>query len=194
QGSAILNIGATLAGVLAISLSYGLLIGLRELFSSGFPIHKFVEGSLFGGEKELARVHAWGGWTVLSVFVALWMCDTAAYFVGSTLGKHKLFERVSPGKTWEGSVAGFLGAVGVMVGAREGWLGYLTITDAVILGILIGVFGQVGDLIESRFKRDAGVKDSSAIIPGHGGVYDRFDSLVFIAPIVYLYIDFVVLS
>jgi phosphatidate cytidylyltransferase len=164
------------------------------LFSYGFPIHKFISGSFFGGEKELEIIRAWGGWTVLSLFVALWVCDTFAYFAGSMFGKHKLFERVSPGKTWEGSVAGFLGAVGVMIGARAGWLEYLTMTDAVVLGILIGVFGQIGDLIESLFKRDAGVKDSSSIIPGHGGVYDRFDSLVFIAPIVYLYIDFVVLS
>jgi len=194
KGSAILNICATVTGVLVISLSFGLLIGLRELFSFGFPVQKFISGSLFGGDEELATIHAWGGWTVLSLFVAVWICDTAAYFVGSTMGKHKLFERVSPGKTWEGSVAGFLGAVAVMVGAREGWLDYLTLTDAVIIGVLVGVFGQVGDLIESRFKRDAGIKDSSAIIPGHGGVYDRFDSLVFIAPFVYLYIDFVVLS
>jgi phosphatidate cytidylyltransferase len=71
---------------------------------------------------------------------------------------------------------------------------YLTFQHAIVIGVLIGIFGQLGDLIESRFKRDAGVKDSSTLIPGHGGLYDRFDSLVYISPIVYLYIDFVVLS
>jgi len=101
---------------------------------------------------------------------------------------------VSPGKSWEGGVAGFLGAVAVLLVAKTFFLGYLSTTHAVVIGCFVGAFGQLGDFIESRFKRDAGVKDSSSIIPGHGGVYDRFDSLVFIAPIVYLYIDFVVLS
>jgi phosphatidate cytidylyltransferase len=101
---------------------------------------------------------------------------------------------VSPKKSWEGAVFGFVGALITMLVARLLVLDYLRFQDAVIIGIIVGVFGQVGDLVESRFKRDAGVKDSSAIIPGHGGVYDRFDSLVFVAPIVYLYIDFVVLS
>ena len=81
-----------------------------------------------------------------------------------------------------------------MLAARSLVLDYLRFQDALIIGIIVGVFGQVGDLVESRFKRDAGVKDTSAIIPGHGGMYDRFDSLVFVAPFVYLYIDFVVLS
>jgi phosphatidate cytidylyltransferase len=81
-----------------------------------------------------------------------------------------------------------------MLTAKILLLDYLTYQQAAVIGALIGVFGQIGDLIESRFKRDAGVKDSSSLIPGHGGVYDRFDSLVYISPIVYLYIDFIVLS
>jgi phosphatidate cytidylyltransferase len=81
-----------------------------------------------------------------------------------------------------------------MIAAKMMVLDYLSFKHAIVIGVLIGVFGQLGDLIESRFKRDAGVKDSSNLIPGHGGLYDRFDSLVYISPIVYLYIDFVVLS
>ncbi len=81
-----------------------------------------------------------------------------------------------------------------MVLCRVLMLEYLALHHAIILGVIVGVFGQLGDLVESRFKRDVDVKDSSAVIPGHGGVYDRFDSLVFLSPIVYLYIDFIVLS
>jgi phosphatidate cytidylyltransferase len=81
-----------------------------------------------------------------------------------------------------------------MVAAKFSFLEYMALNQAIVIGMMIGCFGQIGDLVESRFKRDAGVKDSSSIIPGHGGVYDRFDSLVFVSPIVYLYIDFVVLS
>jgi phosphatidate cytidylyltransferase len=81
-----------------------------------------------------------------------------------------------------------------MMTGRELFLPYLTFSDGILLGVIVGGFGQMGDLIESKLKRDAGVKDSSAIIPGHGGMYDRFDSLVFVAPFVYLYVDFIVLS
>jgi phosphatidate cytidylyltransferase len=105
-----------------------------------------------------------------------------------------LFKSVSPKKTWEGAIFGFVFAILTMVAAKILVLGYLAFQHAIFIGVLIGVFGQLGDLIESRFKRDAGIKDSSKLIPGHGGFYDRFDSLVYISPIVYLYIDFIVLS
>ena len=110
------------------------------------------------------------------------------------MGRHKLFVRVSPNKTWEGAVWGFIAAVATMIIAQKLILPYLRLHQAIIIGMIIGVFGQIGDLVESLFKRDAGVKDSSSIIPGHGGVLDRFDSLIFVSPILYLYIDFVVLS
>ena len=146
------------------------------------------------GDPELDQIHRWGGWTVVTLLASIWICDTAAYFGGLTWGRHRLFERVSPKKSWEGAVFGFAGAVATF------WVGHLTVVDyltpthALALGAIVGIFGQVGDLVESRFKRDAGVKDSSSFLPGHGGIYDRFDSLVFLAPIVYLYVDFVVLS
>ena len=193
KGSPSLNIVTTIAGVMIISLCFGLLIGLRELFPYGFPVHKFM-GSSLADVDQLRQIDSWGGFTVLAVLVSIWMCDTAAYFAGSTWGKHKLYPRVSPGKSWEGAVAGLLASIATMVIARSFFLAYLSMTHAVVLGTFVGVFGQLGDLIESRFKRDAEVKDTSALIPGHGGVYDRFDSLVFVAPIVYLYVDFVVLS
>lgn len=193
KGSPMLNIASTMAGVLIISLCFGTLIFLRELFPHGFPIHKFFLTGL-ASEDQLAQIDRWGGYTVIALLATIWICDTAAYFSGVSFGKHRLFERVSPNKTWEGAVIGFIFAVLTMILAKYLLLEYLAIHHAIVLGVFIGVFGQVGDLIESRFKRDAGVKDSSALIPGHGGVYDRFDSLVYISPIVYLYIDFVVLS
>jgi phosphatidate cytidylyltransferase len=193
KGSAILNATATVAGVLFISLFFGTLIYVRELFPFGFPVHKFFPAS-YAGDAELAMISRWGGYTVISIFASIWMCDTLAYFGGSAFGRHKLFERVSPKKSWEGAIFGFVAALLTMVIARATVLDYLRLQDALVMGSIVGIFGQLGDLVESRFKRDAGMKDSSSIIPGHGGVYDRFDSLVFVAPIVYLYIDFVVLS
>lgn len=193
KGSPTLNAGTTVLGVAVISLFFGTLISIRELFPYGFPVHKFFNTG-FANEEQLATITRWGGYTVIALLASIWICDTAAYFGGLTLGRHKLFERVSPKKTWEGAVFGFAGAVITMLVARSLVLGFLRFQDALVLGGIVGIFGQLGDLVESRFKRDAGVKDSSAIIPGHGGVYDRFDSLVFVSPIVYLYIDFIVLS
>lgn len=193
KGSPLVNAGATVSGVLFISLFFGTLIGIRELFPYGFPVHKFRELlPTEGGARAL--IDHWGGMTVAAIIVSLWVCDTAAYFVGLAFGRHRLFERVSPKKSWEGAIAGFLGSMLTFVAAQQLLLPYLSTTHALALGSLIGVTGQLGDLVESRFKRDAGVKDSSTLIPGHGGVYDRFDSVVFVAPIAYLYIDFIVLS
>ncbi len=193
KGSPTVNAATTILGVAIISLFFGTLIEIRELFPYGFPVHKFFDAG-FANEVQFTTISRWGGYTVISLFATIWMCDTAAYFGGVTFGRHRLFERVSPKKSWEGAVFGFVAAIATMLIARWLVLEYLRIQDALVIGTIVGVFGQIGDLVESRFKRDAGVKDSSAIIPGHGGVYDRFDSLVFISPIVYLYLDFVVLS
>lgn len=193
KGSPMINSASTVLGVMIISLFYGTLISTRELFPYGFPVYKFF-GTGFADDVHMAMIQRWGGYTVVSVFASIWICDTAAYFGGVRFGKHKLFERVSPNKTWEGAVFGFVFAILTMVAARELFLEYLRLQDAIILGLFVGLFGQLGDLIESRFKRDVAVKDSSDLIPGHGGFYDRFDSLVFVSPFVYLYIDFVVLS
>jgi len=129
-----------------------------------------------------------GGLIIITIFITLWMTDSAAYFVGSAIGKHKLFPRVSPNKSWEGAIAGFVFAVITLVVLKIFLLDFLDWIDIIAFGVIIGIFGQVGDLIESLIKRDAGVKDSSSIIPGHGGIFDRFDSLLFSAPIIYLYL------
>jgi phosphatidate cytidylyltransferase len=181
-GSALTNISTTIAGVAYVSLALGALVGVRELFAPGdavFPVHD--------------DAYALGGYSVIAILASIWVCDSAAYFAGRAIGKHKLFPRVSPNKTWEGAVAGFLGAVLAFVGASYLGLPYLSQTHAIVCGAIVGIFGQVGDLAESLLKRDAGVKDSSSIIPGHGGVLDRFDSLILVSPILFVYLKFVVL-
>lgn len=196
SGSPLANIGATLLGVLYVSLFFGTLVGVRELFQPlTMPmVRYFPDEAGFTDPDAILTVYRWGGYTVVSLFACIWICDTAAYFVGLGIGKRKLFPRVSPNKTWEGAVAGFLAAVGAAIGAKVLLLDYMTVGQALVFGIFVGVFGQIGDLVESLFKRDAGVKDSSSFIPGHGGVFDRFDSLIFASPLLYLYLDFVVFS
>ena len=198
RGSVLANAGATIMGITYVGISLGTLLGLRELYGLEFPLTLAMAHahglSPLSDDAVRATTYAWGGWTIIAIFASLWMCDTMAYFGGRTMGKHKLFVRVSPNKTWEGAVWGFLGAVAAMLAMRAWVLPYMAVHQALVIGVLIGVFGQIGDLAESAMKRDAGIKDSSSLIPGHGGVLDRFDSLIFVAPILYLYIDFVVLS
>jgi phosphatidate cytidylyltransferase len=196
KGSALFNLSTTILGVCYTSLFLGSLIGLREIFIPGdFPVYRFFSVSGVDIPVQVAvTVYRWGGLTVIAVFASVWVCDSAAYFAGRAFGKHKLFERISPNKTWEGAIAGLVGALAAFLVVRQTALPYMTVTHAVVCGAIVGVFGQVGDLVESLFKRDAGIKDSSRIIPGHGGVLDRFDSLLFVSPLIFFYIDFIVLS
>lgn len=194
QGSALLNVASTLLGTFYVSFFFGCLVGLRELFTpADFPMHRFFSyAGVHAPDDILAVVYRWGGLTLLVVLVSIWMCDSAAFFAGRAFGKHKLFERVSPKKTWEGAGAGFLAAVATFVLGQSFVIQYLSVGEAVVCGVIVGIFGQAGDLFESLLKRDAGVKDSSTLIPGHGGILDRFDSLMFVSPLLYLYLDFVV--
>ena len=130
-----------------------------------------------------------GAWLVFTIFGSIWACDTGAYFVGSSIGRHKLFPRVSPKKSWEGAIGGLLTAILVCVGLKILLMPHLLrFIDCIVIGSIVGIFGQISDLIESLFKRDAGVKDSSNILPGHGGILDRFDNPIFVVPMVYLYL------
>ncbi|GAB6282744.1 MAG: phosphatidate cytidylyltransferase [Ignavibacterium sp.] len=166
KGSAILNLGSLYFGIFYISFFLSTSIGTREFFIE----YKF------------------GGYFIISIFASIWICDSAAYFVGLKYGIHKLFKRVSPNKSWEGAVAGFIFAIFTMVILKLIALQFLTIVDAIVIGLIIGIFGQIGDLVESLLKRDVNIKDSSNLIPGHGGVLDRFDSFLFVSPIIYLYL------
>lgn len=126
----------------------------------------------------------------LSVFVFLWMNDTGAYCVGSLIGRHKLFPRISPGKSWEGSIGGAIVVLAVAA-AISIYIDdvMLTLPQWLGLGLVVVVFGTWGDLVESLFKRTLGIKDSGNILPGHGGMLDRFDSSLLAIPaaVVYLY-------
>ena len=126
-------------------------------------------------------------WVFLALFTTF-ASDTTAFFVGRALGKHHLAPHISPGKTWEGAFAGVLGAIIVsllLVNLLSLPLGY---GGATLMGLLISVFGQLGDLVESLFKRNMGVKDSGKLIPGHGGFLDRIDSVLFAGIVVYYYV------
>lgn len=132
----------------------------------------------------------WGGAAVLFLPIAVtWLGDTAAYFTGSALGRHRLAPRTSPGKSWEGAAAGLLATAGgavLYVALTRGLVDWtLGLAETVGFGAAVAVAGQVGDLFESRLKRDCGVKDSSGLLPGHGGMLDRMDSLLFVFPVAY---------
>jgi len=171
QGSQFLNIGTTLVGLMYVNLTFGALLRLR------------LVGSAQGSSGPDA-----GAAPVLLMFFCVWATDIFAYFGGSTFGgkfiTRKLFPRLSPKKTWEGYFSGIAGSVLAAWACSSFVTGYPTVRG-VMIGLLIGVVSPAGDLMESMFKRDAGVKDSSGIIPGHGGVLDRFDTIMFIAPLIY---------
>ena len=128
-------------------------------------------------------------WVFLALF-ATFASDTAAFFVGRAVGKHHLAPRISPGKTWEGAIAGVCGAiiVSLLFTIPTSLQLPLNYWQAVLLGLLVSVFGQLGDLVESLLKRNTGVKESGRLIPGHGGVLDRMDSIVFAGIVVYYYV------
>ncbi len=131
------------------------------------------------------------GYFIVVLLVSIWVCDSAAYFAGKAFGKHKISQRISPGKTWEGAIAGFFCCVAVWVAAPLVIykLSALPLHHVITIGIITGAIGQFGDFSKSLLKRDAGVKDSSNLIPGHGGVLDRLDSILFAAPMVLLYLQ-----
>ena len=165
EGSPLLNLGAILPGLLYVNLSFGSLLRLR--FEAA------------GGKGEIM---------VFLMFFCVWAADIFAYFGGSTLGgkfiHRKFFERLSPHKTWEGFLFGLAGSIFASM-IYGFFIPQVPLTTVLLTGLLIGLASPAGDLIESMLKRDAGVKDSSALIPGHGGVLDRFDTIMFVSPFIY---------
>lgn len=172
---AVYHISATVFGVVYVAFLGSHLILLRE-----YPLMVSMDYGLGASFVFLTVVITWAG-------------DTGAYVVGSTLGRHPLIPRISGKKTREGSLGGLAFSIAAAIVAQQTFAPYLNLWQAIVLGFTAGVFGQLGDLFESLVKRDLDVKDTGATIPGHGGVLDRFDSLLFTAPLTYYYIKFVVL-
>ena len=182
----LLNIAISFTGVLYITFAFSFFIGIRELHNVDLiPQHLSF---LLSDMNFIFRIDKdWSAFFLIAIFTSVWVCDSGAYFIGSRFGKHKLFPRISPKKSWEGAIGGFFtGTLGFVL------MMYLfdkefPLMHAIIIGVIISVVGQFGDLVESMLKRDAGVKDSSAILPGHGGFLDRFDSILAVVPPVYIY-------
>ncbi len=126
-----------------------------------------------------------GPMLLLFAMVIVWVSDSVAYFVGRAIGKHALAPKLSPNKTWEGAVAGFVGSLAIAV-LFERWMS-VPLMHLLALAALGNIAGQVGDLLESAYKRSAGIKDSGSLLPGHGGVLDRIDALILAIPVVWYY-------
>ncbi|XEQ92799.1 hypothetical protein SCACP_16500 [Sporomusa carbonis] len=163
----------TILGTLYVGLTFAHLLLLR--FTDQYAYISTELGSLSAG-----AIYLW------LAFVGTWASDTMAYFVGSQLGRHKLCPAISPGKTYEGAVGGLIGSV-IGVTALGAFAG-LPLIHTIVIGLLVGIAAPFGDLAESALKRFTGVKDSGNILPGHGGVLDRFDAIMFAVPVVYYYI------
>jgi phosphatidate cytidylyltransferase len=195
-----LLIGPVLVGLTILSLSYELLrdnrrpvanvgstlLGLAYVcwLLQHFILLRGIDGSMTLGPWIADR----GAWLVMFALFCTWALDTGAYFVGKFYGRKKLAPAISPNKTVEGSVAGF--ACSLIVGAVLGALLHIPQPHGLILGALIGIIGQIGDLAGSAIKREVGIKDFSSLLPGHGGVLDRVDSLLFVGPVVFYYVRF----
>ena len=171
---AVYHVSTTIFGVIYVAYLASHLVLLRELPTQvGVP---YAQGASF----------------VFLVFAVTWASDTGAYAIGSLFGEHTLSPKVSRNKTWEGAFGGVLFAAAAGWVASVTFAGYLAAWEGVVMGVLASMVGLLGDLFESTLKRDAGVKDTSHVIPGHGGVLDRFDSLLFTAPLIYYFLKFVI--
>ncbi len=152
------------------------------------PIIIFTKIPFLNADDNFINIHPsnYNPKNIICILVIIWFNDTFAYLSGITLGKHKLFERISPKKTIEGFIGGILFST-----IAGGFLAHYYIGESIIhwiiIALIVGVFGTLGDLIESKFKRIAGVKDSGNVMPGHGGFLDRLDSIIFVAPFIYLF-------
>ncbi|TET16677.1 MAG: phosphatidate cytidylyltransferase [Dehalococcoidia bacterium] len=137
----------------------------------------------------LRGLDAGRNWVFFALFVT-WVSDTTAFFIGRRFGRHKMAPNISPGKTWEGAMGGILGAIimSILFFTPTPFHLPLIYWQAILLSILVSIFGQVGDLVESLLKRSMGVKDSGKLMPGHGGILDRMDSVVFAGMVVYYYV------
>ncbi len=161
------NSGVTILGIIYIPVFLGCLLYLRtyaDIIGRSLPAAGFK--------------------FTMVVLVSIWMADTFAYIFGTWLGRHKLFVKVSPNKSIEGAVFGFIGSVLIFVLAYRTGILPIGLTNSLVFGVSLGIIAQLGDLVESWFKRDGAVKDSSGIFPGQGGMLDIFDGLIYSSPLI----------
>ncbi|MGI6295158.1 MAG: phosphatidate cytidylyltransferase [Armatimonadota bacterium] len=174
----IINVGSTVFGAIYVGWLISHLVVLRGVWLEGMTsAPKVVQVGRFTPEI--------GACLVMMVFLCTWACDTSAYFLGRAFGKTKIAPNLSPNKTIEGSIAGLLGTL--VVAMISGWVIHLPWYHSLAMGAIFGVLSQLGDLSESAIKRELKIKDFGTLVPGHGGVLDRFDSLLFSGPAAYYY-------
>jgi len=166
QGKLTGNLAFTYLGIIYIAFPLSLL-----------PFLGYPRGISEGYTREI----------ILGYFIILWIYDTAAYIVGSRIGKHKIMENISPGKSWEGLISGLAISIGIALVVAE-FFSILNRTDWIIIAVVTAVTGTLGDFVESGFKRNAGVKDSGNLLPGHGGMLDRIDSVLLSVPFVFIFL------
>jgi phosphatidate cytidylyltransferase len=185
-----LSFKLVLAVVVVVAFADALLFE-RDIERAPLRVSIAVLGAVYPGllMSALIRIRqlpAHAEWWIVLTLVVTWWNDTGGYFAGRAFGKHKLFERISPKKTWEGAVGGlFLATVGAL-GVKYFWIPELPFWAAALIALGASVLGPLGDLSESMFKRAFGAKDSGKLLPGHGGMLDRIDALLFNAPFVLL--------
>ncbi len=173
------NAASNVMGLFYAGLPYVAIKFLRNIDSTPFVVDLSPIGDQLSADP--------GRYLTATFFFAVWACDTSAYFFGKKFGKRKLAPKISPHKTREGAVAGFAASIIVFTVFSAIFFDSFPVVHSLALGAIIGIFGQFGDLSESLFKRDASAKDSSRLIPGHGGVLDRMDSTIFAAPAAAIY-------
>lgn len=168
-----------------------LLFRFRDIRQAAQEWSLFTAGLLYVpillAQLLLLRAEPYGYAWILLMLLIVMAGDSAAYYIGSAFGRHKLYPAVSPNKSIEGSLGGLAGSVAGAFVARLTFFPQLGVTDCLVMAILLGMLGQLGDLFESLLKRSCGVKDSGGIIPGHGGILDRLDSILFAAPAAWWY-------
>lgn len=179
----VLNISYTIAGIIYAVVPFCLLVSISCIEPKSF--YCIYEPTWYS-PMLYYNFHY-----VLGIILLIWASDTGAYLVGSLIGKNKLYERISPGKTWEGSIGSAILNIACAY-VISLWFPELAFRHWAAISVLVSIFGTIGDLVESMLKRQAGVKDSGKIMPGHGGILDRFDSLLFVSPFVYAYLKLVI--
>jgi len=193
------------SSIVFLILAIGTSISHLFLTNNLFKLKKVNENSILKQQLPLLYIlipfslltiiptiinNTYNPYIVFGILIIIWSNDTFAYLIGKNFGKRKLFEKISPKKTFEGFFGGMIfGVISALVIAFT--TSSISILHWIVLSVIISIFGTIGDLVASKFKREANIKDSSNLIPGHGGFLDRLDSLIFVSPFVYLYLQLI---